>query len=247
MNVGLYQAASALNANARWQDLIAENLASSSIPGFKKQELSFAAVQAGQLPVPSQGAQHFALPIATVATNFAQGEVRCTGGKTDLALEGRGFFSVQLPDGNTGYTRDGEFHLNSSGQLVTKQGYLVLGDGGPIQIDQNNPAELSISPTGDVSQGIDVKGRIKVVDFEDLSLLAPSGNGYFTAQHPHLQPREAPQTTVRQHFLEASNSSPITEMTQLISAMRLYEANQRVVQMSDERLGRAISELGNPS
>src|SRR5437868_6798651 len=131
MNVGLYQAAAALNANSRWQESIAENLASSSIPGFKKQELSFRAIAAGLVPAATQGNQHFSLPHAAPATNFSAGELKFTGAKTDVALEGSGFFAVQMPDGATAYTRDGEFQMNASGQLVTKQGHAVLGEAGP--------------------------------------------------------------------------------------------------------------------
>src|SRR5258708_25868300 len=148
MNIGLYQAAAALNANSRWQESIAQNLASSSIPGFKKQEISFGAVAAGLMPAPAQGSERFALPHATPATNFKPGELKFTGVKTDVALDGGGFFAVQLPDGATTYTRDGEFQVNASGQLVTKQGHSVLGEAGPTQLDPNNPAPISISATG---------------------------------------------------------------------------------------------------
>src|SRR5678810_458413 len=146
MNVSLYQAAAALKANTLWQETIADNLAASSIPGYKKQELSFAAVQAGLT-----GRSHAAQPRATPVSNFQAGELKFTGVKTDLALEGRGFLVVQLPDGANAYTRDGELHTSSSGELVTKQGFPVLGDSGPIQLDLNNPAPISISATGEVS------------------------------------------------------------------------------------------------
>src|SRR2546421_12269743 len=116
MNVGLYQAAAALNANGRWQDSIAQNLAAASIPGFKKQDLSFGAIAAGMKSAPAPDTH------SSLATNFSPGELRFTGVKTDVALEGSGFFAVQLPDGNIGYTRDGEFQTNASGELISKQG-----------------------------------------------------------------------------------------------------------------------------
>src|SRR2546430_1203488 len=98
MNLGLYQAASALNANSRWQESIAQNLAASSIPGFKKQELSFGAIEAGLKPsvVPGAENRHFALPQASSATNFSAGELKFTGGKTALALDGKGFFAAEM-------------------------------------------------------------------------------------------------------------------------------------------------------
>ena len=245
MNVSLFEAAAALNANSRWQELIADNLAASSIPGFKKQDLSFGAIEAGLMPSSAHGPQHFSLPRATVTTNFQPGEMKFTGVKTDVGLEGRGFLAIQLPDGNTAYTRDGEFQLNASGQLVTKQGFPVLGNGGPIQIDLNNPAPMSISSTGEVSQGADTKGRFEVVEFDNPNLLTPISPGYFLANNPNLKTEDATGTFFRQGFLEAANTSAVVEMAHLIAALRMYEANQRVIQAQDERMGRAITELGN--
>ena len=247
MNVSIYQAAAALNANTRWQELIADNLASSSIPGYKKQELSFGAVAAGYLPASTQGAPRFSLPHAAPSINFQPGELKFTGAKTDVALQGSGFLAVQLPDGNTAYTRDGEFQISPSGQLVTKQGFAVLGEGGPIQLDPNNPAPVSISATGEVSQGADLKGTLRAVQFNDPNLLTPISRGYFLATAPNVKTNPATDTTFHQGYLEGANTSPTMEMAHLITSMRLFEANQRVIQAQDERMGRAIAELGNPS
>src|SRR5688572_22086111 len=116
MNVSLYQAASALSAMDRWQETIAENLASSSVPGFKKQDFSFAAVQAGLHGAhgsSTSGATHAVqMSGGQASTNFQPGEFRVTNVKTDVAIDGRGFFEVQLPNGSAAYTRDGEFHID---------------------------------------------------------------------------------------------------------------------------------------
>ena len=249
MNVSLYQAASALNANARWQEIISENMASASIPGFKKQEISFEAVRAGML-TPNKSAataQPVALPAAHTHLNLSAGTVRRTDLNTDFAIEGAGFFEVQLPSGNTAYTRDGEFKINAQGQLVTKQGYLVMGEGGPIQFDRASSVGFSVAPDGTISQGDQVRGKLNVVAFNDPKLLTPANGGFYLAKSPALQPLDNSGSTVRQGFLEGANTSTATEMANLISVMRAYEANQRVVQMQDERMGRAISELGSPA
>jgi len=246
MNVSLYQAAAALNANARWQELISENLSSAMIPGFKKQELSFSAIEAGLVPSTSGAATQMTLPAANAATNFQQGELKYTGVNTDMAIEGPGFFEVQLPNGDTAYTRDGEFQLSAQGQLVTKQGYPVLSDGGSIQVDLNNPAPISISVTGDVSQGTDLKGKLKVTNFNNPQLLQSIGNGCYLARDPKLQTVDT-SATLKQGYIEAANTSAVTEMAQLIAAMRSYEANQRIIQTQDDRMSRAITELGNPN
>jgi flagellar basal body rod protein FlgG len=245
MNVSLFQAASALQANSRWQELIAENLAASSIPGFKKQELSFAAIQAGTMPVPGGPQQKFLLPHSAAGTNFTQGQLRFTDSKTDLAIEGPGFFEVVLPNGTTAYTRDGEFRISPQGQLLTKDGYEVLGEGGPVLLDPNNHGPLTISATGQITQGGEPRGRFRISEFNDPRLLTPISAGYFLANHPSLDATDVAAPTLRQGYLEAANTSSVTEMASLLMALRLFEANQRVIQTNDERMGRAISELGN--
>jgi flagellar basal-body rod protein FlgF len=246
MNVSLYQAASAMSANARWQDVVSQNLASASVPGFKKQDLSFAAVQAGLLKTPN-GSTPLTLPRAESTTNFQQGEARYTGVNTDVAIDGEGFFEVQLASGSTAYTRDGEFQVNAQGQLVTKQGCLVMGDRGPIQLDHNNASALSISATGEVTQGSESRGRLKVVTFNDPHLLRPTTGGSFLADNPNLQPSPMAQPSLRQGFVESANTSSVLEMANLIRVMRGFEANQHIVQVQDERMGRVISELGSPT
>jgi|ERR1017187_6856204 flagellar basal-body rod protein FlgF len=238
MNVSLYQSAAAMNANARWQDMVSENLASSSIPGARGRNISFSSVQANS---------QFVIPAANTSINFQPGELRSTGNPLDFALEGKGFFEVQLPNGEHAFTRDGEFHLSAQGQLVTKQGYTVLGDGGPLQMDPSNAHALAISATGEVSQGGDVKGKLKLAEFDNPQLLTVLGSGMFRADNPNLQPSIAPSTQVRQGFIEASNISTTSQMVSLITAMRAFEANQKVIQMQDDRMGRTITDLGTPT
>ena len=149
MNVSLYQAAAGMNSSAQWQEVISRNLAGSSVPAFKKEALSFGAIEAGLMPVNGvNGPQAFMLPTAQTGTNFQTGEFRKTGVNTDVAIEGEGFFEVQMADGNLGYTRDGEFHISPNGELVTKNGNLVMGTAGTIQIDINSSEPIVISETG---------------------------------------------------------------------------------------------------
>ena len=249
MDMSIYHAAAALNATTRWQEMIAQNIAASAVPGFKQQELSFAGIQAGQLSVAGSGlpATPVILPSLTEHTSMSQGELRYTGVPTNVALEGQGFFEVQLPNGDNAYTRDGEFHVDAQGQLVTKQGYPVLGGGRPIQLDPNNPAPVSISSDGEVSQGADSKGRITVTDFNDPQRLRVAGNGLYLAQDPNLHAIPATDARLHQGYTEAGNISPVVAMGEMIDAMRHFEANQRVLQIQDERLGRVIGDLGNTS
>lgn len=248
MNVSLYQAAAAMNANARWQEVIAQNLAGSSIPGSRKIDIAFSGVPATATPqIPGLNAGNYVIPSSTTSVNFQQGMLRPTSLPTDLAIEGPGFIEVQLPNGTHAFTRDGELQLNAQGQLTTKQGYLVLGDSGPIQLDPTNSSPISVAPTGEVSQGGGVKGRIQVMEFQQPNQLKPIGGGCFLAVSPQSKPLPAQSSQLRQGFLESANTSPTTEMASLITAMRMFEANQKVMQTQDDRMGRVITDLGSPT
>jgi flagellar basal body rod protein FlgG len=241
MDVSLYQSAAAMNATERWQDLVADNLSSSAIPGARQQEISFSSVQAGFANATGDGS--FVIPTAGATTNFSQGELRATGSSMDFALEGSGFFTVQMADGSKAYTRDGEFMLNSQGQLVTKQGYPVAGESGILQFDANNPAPITVSASGEVSQGAESKGKLQLTEFRQLQQLSMVGNGLFRDASGAAQPLAATATNVRQGFTEAANSSPTLAMASLITAMRMFETNQKVMQMQSERMAKTITDL----
>jgi len=245
MNVSLYQAAAAMNATSRWQEMISDNMADSSVPGARKQDISFAGIEAG-LPSGQLGmnGERFVMPAAHPALNFEQGEINPTGVSTDFAVDGPGFFQVQMSPGQFSYTRDGEFHVNAKGQLITKRGFPVMGDGGPIQLDPNNSGQVSVSPSGQVSQGGEPKGHIKLVEFKDPHVLSVMGGGYYGLAKPDEKPEDAKTSSVRQGYLEAANTSPTAEMSSLITAMRMFESNQKVMQMQDDRMGKVISDLG---
>ena len=250
MNVSLYQAAAALNASSQWQDVVAENLASSSVPGYRKKALATAAIQSGLMPVNSLNAsgapQYFSLPTSTSAVSFQSAQLDFTGDNKNAGIEGSGFFQVQLANGVTGVTRDGEFRLNAKGQLVTKEGYTVMGQSGAIQLDPHSQSDIAISATGDVSQGGAVKGKLQLTDFENPQLLTQTNGVYFLATNPALLTKPA-TGAVRDGFVEEANTTALGEMANMMTAMRTFEANQHVVQMQDDRLGKVISELGNPS
>jgi flagellar basal-body rod protein FlgF len=127
---------------------------------------------------------------------------------------------------------------------VTNQGYAVLGSGGPIQFDPNSSDSVTISPSGEVSQGAQQKGKLKIVEFDNPNLLTALGAENFRSDTPAAQPVDATSTKVRQGFLEGANTSPTTEMSGLVTAMRMFEANQKVMQMQSDRMTRIITELG---
>ncbi len=247
MEVSLYQAAAAMNATDRWQEMISQNLSGASTPGARKNQISFSAVQAGMTSnVSGFASSGFVIPSAGTVTNFQQGELHSTGNSMDVALEGPGFFSVKMPDGQSAYTRNGEFQLNAQSQLATSHGNLVLGDSGPIQFEPGSSLPITISASGDVSQGAEVKGKLKITEFSKPNLLAAIGGGLFRADNKDLKPADAVATSVRQGNIESANTSPTLEMAGLITAMRMFESNQKVLQMQSDRMGRMITDLGNP-
>lgn len=250
MNVSLYQAAAAMNANSQWQDVISDNLASGSVRGFRKEALTVEAVQAGLVPGAGLDAsgtpQYFTMPKAVVGTSFKPGEMDYTGDDKNAGIEGSGFFQVQLANGTIAVTRDGEFKISPQGQLVTKEGYPVLSDSGStIKLDPHNRAALSISPSGQVKQGGETKGKIGLTDFENPQLLTETNGVYFLADNPKLQTKPA-TGSLREGFVEGSNTTSLSEVGNMMTAMRTFEANQHVIQIQDDRMGKVISELGSP-
>ena len=248
MDVSLYQAAAAMSATARWQELIAQNLTAAPIAGGRKQDISFSDIQAGLAPNGSAGAQvNYYIPTATPVTNFQPGELHVSSNPMAFALEGPGFFTVQTPNGEKAYTRGGEFQLNSKGQLVTNEGYFVLGASGPLQFNPNSTDPITISASGEVSQGQQQVGKLQLSEFDHPEYLTMIGADNFRSDNPQAQPVPATSTKVRQGFLEGANTSPTTEMAGLVTAMRMFEANQKVMQMQSDRMSRTITELGGTS
>lgn len=250
MNVSLYQAAAAMNATQRWQELISDNLAATSAPGARKQDVIFSLIptrnSAGTSGINGEA---FAIPAARAATDFSEGQMNPTGAATDFAIDGPGFFQVLLPNkAGSAYTRNGSFQVNAKGELVTQQGYPVANDSGtPVQLDPTSSAPITVSATGDVSQGGEIKGRIHLAEFQDVHQLETIGGGYFLANNPAAKPGPAKSSQLRQGYLEGGNASPTVEMASLLTAMRMFEANQKVVQFQDERMGRVITDLGGTS
>lgn len=247
MNIGVYQGAASLAALERWQGIISENLAAQSVPGFRKTEATFASVIGGELRGAGErgaAASRSVMPSTVSRINMQTGQIRTTGAEFDFAIEGPGFFQIQRPDGTTGYSRDGEFHVNAERTIVNKMGYPVLGDGGPIALRPEG-GRVSINADGAIVQGDQIVGRIGLVDFDDPSTLRRIGDGLL-GQSAGAQPTPIERPKVVSGALESSNVVGLQEMVNLITVSRAYQASQRVIQTHDENAGKAIQSLGNP-
>jgi flagellar basal body rod protein FlgG len=232
--------------------VIAENLAASGIPGFKRNTVGYHSVNAAMFNDAMKAADktqlQYMLPRITGHIDFSQGTLVRTGDNTNLAIDGPGFFGIDGPNGQV-FTRDGSFHVNSAGQLVTKEGYPLrqAGSGAPIIVATDTDAPITISRDGMVSQGGAPLGQLELMNFkeDDLKLLKRVNSGYYQANGATPEAVNQKETKVAQGFLEGSNTTPMFEMSELMSSLRHFEANQKIMKIHDEQMGKMIRELGN--
>ncbi len=252
MNVSLYQAAAALEGSMQRQEVIAENLAAASIPGFKRNRVGFSSVNAEMfnkaLDQANKSELRFMLPRVTGYIDFQQGTLMPTGDNKNVSIDGPGFFGVNGPNGAV-FTRDGSFHIASDGTLVTKEGYPLRQAGGAanLVINTNDSNPVTIDRDGNVSQGGTPLGQLELVQFssDDLKNLKRLNAGYYSSEGVTPLPINSQETRVAQGFLEGSNTTPTHEMGELMSTLRHFEANQKIMKIQDETLGKMIQQLGN--
>lgn len=255
---GLYAAAAGMLANFTRQETVANNLANVNTPGFKADLLTLregpelAEVRRLQglydVPYRTNNAPAQLGLVGTgsltdpVATDQSQGDVRETGNGLDLALVGPGYFEMQSPDGTTFYTRDGQFSRDGVGRLVDARGNFVMGDNGVIRVAQG---AVTINPDGAVYSDGEQVDILRVMRFPQDTALKKLGDNAFVAADPAVRPTFVDSTTlVQQGSLEGSNVDPNKAVVEMMSAMRSYEAAQRMVQLNDSVLDRAVNDLG---
>jgi len=248
VNIGFYESASAMNALEQWQRHISDNIAASSVAGYKKSDVAFEAIGRGALPSttginPREGDVGH-LPRGGASTNFSQGVVRMTNNPLDFAINNEGFFSIQLSNGQVQYTRNGQFHLNADSTLVDAHGNQVLGEGGsPLSIDPT-AGKLVVSPTGELQQGTDTIGRFEITAFDAPENLLRAGGGFMVPEEGNVQARLVENVSISQGNIEESNIESVSEMVGLIEVSRAFEANQKVIQAYEDRTAKAIEALG---
>lgn len=181
--------------------------------------------------------------LASVYRITEQGSVQNTDNTLDLAIQGEGYFQIELPSGQTAYTRDGAFQLSADGQIVTHQGYTVLPGvtvpADAVGIAINNSGQVIVKLDGQVDQ--QVVGQFQLATFPNEAGLEAVGDNFYletpASGGPGVaNPGTAGYGTILQGFLETSNVNVVQEITDLISAQRAYEMNSKVIQASDEML-----------
>ena len=235
----IYLSMSGAKAALQRQDVLANNLANVSTVGFRAELAAFRAV-----PVEGSGASTrvYALE-STVGANQEPGAVQATGRSLDIAMKGSAWLAVQGLDGTEAYTRAGALDVDTEGQLVTKGGLLVLGDGGPITVPADS--EISIAGDGTVSAKAangrsSTLGRLKLVTPESANALTRGDDGLFRAGEGEL----AADTNARLQdgALEGSNVSAVETMVAMIAAGRQFEQQMKLLQTA-ERQEQAASKL----
>lgn len=244
---GIYTAASSMLTHQEKMNLISNNLANVSTSGYKKDEgiqESFPEMMISLLEKGKQnreiGSLGTGVHLQQTYTDFTQGSFISTGNKLDLAIEGDGFFVLQTPNGLR-YTRNGNFTLNNNGQIVSNQGYPLMGEEGPLQVIPGR--EIIITENGqlffDELQG----GRILVVDFPDSNQLSKIGENLYSSDYEAEQ--QVQGYFIKQGFLENSNVNLVQEMVKMIEASRYYDINQKVITAYDGTLDKVVNSVGS--
>jgi flagellar basal-body rod protein FlgF len=247
MDIGIYQSAASLTALERWQDAVAQNITSGQVTGFRKRTVEFSGTSAGSLQTGSSDSDNdvpAVFPTASNGISFSSGETQPTGRDFDVAIQGEGFFEVQLPDGTHAYTRSGEFSVRADHTLINSGNQEVLSDGGsPIMLPADGTGKITINTDGSIVQGTTAIGRLSVQKFSNQGDLAPISGGLFVA-NPGADPEPVTKPQLLQGYLEGSNVSPLTEMVNLVQISRAYDANQHVITTNDKQMQKELDELG---
>jgi len=249
-------AATGMLAQQRNVEVISNNLANMNTTGYMRRRTEFqdllyqnlrragsTSSDAGTV-VPSGVQLGLGVKLAAVYRIHSQGNLNPTDNSFDLALQGRGFFQIQMPNGDTSYTRDGTFQLNADGQIVTHDGYQVL----PNITVPSNAVDVSINASGEVLAKLDGQvaysnvGQLQTAIFpNDAGLESIGSNLYLETPASGTgatgNPGSTGYGTVLQGFLETSNVNAVEEISNLISAQRAYEMNSKVIQTSDAMMG----------
>ena len=256
---GLYTSGWSMLANSRKMDVISNNLANVNTAGFKKDTVVFESfpslltkrINDNKTPLnPTIGSMQLSSDVGEIFTYYTQGQVVKTEDSFDLALSDAntsetsspGFFTISVPgennDSNEYYTRDGSFVLNAYNELVTKEGYHVMGENGIIIM---NPGSFSVTESGEIIQNNILVDKLRIAQFSDATKLRKYGDNLVENDGSDIVAFEG---NVLQGYTEQSNVNVISEMVDMISVLRAYEANQKILQAQDGTLQKAVTEVG---
>lgn len=256
MTLALYIGATGMHAQQMNVEVISQNIANMTTTGYKKQRPEFqdllyqnvrrpgaASSDIGTI-VPSGIQMGRGVRMDAVSRLQSQGSLEITDNELDLAINGRGFFQIQRPDGDVAYSRDGSFEINAEGTMVTSDGFIL--DPGitipedTVDISINNNGEVFVKLNGQVE--LQNVGQIQTVLFANDGGLEAIGDNLFletpASGAPVVgTPGQDGYGNMMQGTLELSNVDIVSELTKMITAQRAYEMNSKVIQTADEMMG----------
>ncbi len=217
-------------------DIVANNIANMNTSGFRGQNPVFEEY----LSDPRYGDDELSFVYDYGQYQMTSpGPMRQTENPLNVALNGPGFMGVQMPGGEIGYTRDGNFQKSADGTLVNSSGWPVMGQGGPITIPASS-TEISIDERGMISDQNGTIGQLQIVEFDNVQELEARGNNLYTTDGAFTT---ATKTTAQQGFLEGSNVNSVVEMTRMIEILRDFQTTQKLLDSEHDRLRSAIQKL----
>lgn len=251
---GLYTAATGMNSMQHQIDVTSNNIANVNTTAFKQdraefqdlmyETLNYTAGRTTQTTLNPTGIDvGLGVRVSNIQKNFTEGDLKTTSNTFDLAIEGKGFFQIILPSGETAYTRNGNFKLNADGSIVNGNGYLLS----PEITIPDNVTDVTIGKDGSVSatdattgDTVDL-GQITIADFINPAGLIPLGESLYMqsdASGDVLEgnPNEEQFGSIQQGMIELSNVKLVNEMVDLITAQRAYEANSKAITTADSML-----------
>jgi len=237
---GIYDTASGMLPQIIRLDTVANNLANANTAGFKRELVFSQEFTKAQQKTLDKEADWEQVQVTKTAIDFAQGPIERTGEPLHVAIEGDAFFVVSTPNGEM-YTRGGNFTISPQGKLVTLDGYPVLGETGDLAVQGN---ELAIDQRGVVTVDRRAVGNLRLVTFPQPNPLVRTAPGLFAVPNGGPVPAKAEKYTLIQGALEGSNTNMISEMVEMIESYRQFETGQRMIQIQDESLGKAVNQLG---
>ncbi len=261
MNQALWVAKTGLDAQQTRMTVISNNLANVNTSGFKRARANFEDLlyqterqPGGQTSQQTQAPSGLMLGtgVRTVSTEklFTQGNLVQTGNPLDLAINGRGFFQIQMPDGTLGYSRDGSFQMDSQGQLVTSSGYIVQpginipASAQSITIGSDGTVSVQLAGSSSTQQ----VGSLTIADFINPSGLQPKGENLYveTASSGAPQtgaPGQSGLGVLNQGAVESSNVNVVEELVNMIETQRAYEMNSKAISTTDQMLSYVSNNL----
>lgn len=260
-NAALQVARTGLDAQNMRMQVIANNLANVNTTGFKRDRASFETLAYQAMTAPGAASSESTkyatgtnlgsgVQIKGTAKIETQGSLQTTGNPLDLAIQGNGYFQIQMPDGRTGYTRDGNFNRSADGTIVTSEGYQLQPQ---IQIPEG-VTNVTIGTDGSVSATlagqteVSQLGKIEIANFINPAGLQSEGNNLLTETAASGQAQVGAggvdgRGTISQNSLEASNVNIVEELVDMIETQRAYEVNSKMISSTDQMLQYANQNL----